>query len=174
MPYEKVSNDRAEFKDAEAKVKETINKILSIKGTRTVDELHRELGLLIWDYCGMSRTKEGLTSAREKVRALRNEFWTNVKVVGTNEEFNQTLEKALRLIDFIELGELMILDALDRNESCGGHFREEFQTPDGEALRNDQEYAYVAAWEYEQNMHAVLHKEQLKFENVTPSTRSYK
>jgi succinate dehydrogenase / fumarate reductase flavoprotein subunit len=174
MPYDKVSADRAEFKDAEAKIKETINKILSIKGTRTVDELHRELGLLIWDYCGMSRTEEGLKSAREKVRALRNEFWTNVKVVGTNEEFNQTLEKALRLADFLELGELMILDALDRNESCGGHFREEYQTPDGEALRNDQDFAYVAAWEYEQNMHAVLHKEQLKFENVTPSTRSYK
>jgi len=174
MSSEKVATDRPEFKDAEAKVKETINKILSIKGTRTVDELHRELGLIIWDYCGMSRTGELLVQAREKVRALRNEFWTNVKVVGTNEEFNQTLEKALRLADFLELGELMILDALERNESCGGHFREEYQTPDGEALRNDELFAYVAAWQYEANMHPTLHKEELVFENVALSTRSYK
>jgi succinate dehydrogenase / fumarate reductase flavoprotein subunit len=170
-----VTNEAPEFKQAEQEVKDRIAKILSIKGTRTVDELHRDLGLTIWNYCGMSRTKEGLEHAREHVKKLKNEFWTNVKVVGTNEEMNQTLEKALRLADFIELGALMIEDALDRNESCGGHFREEYQTPDGEAQRNDELYAYVAAWQYAgENAPEVLVKEPLVFENVKPSTRSYK
>jgi len=171
----KVTTDLPEFKAAEQEVKDRISKILAINGTRTVDELHRDLGLTIWDYCGMSRTKEGLEHARQHVQELKNEFWTNVKVVGTNEELNQTLEKALRLADFLELGALMIEDALDRNESCGGHFREEYQTPEGEADRNDELYAYVAAWQYTGDTTAeALVKEPLVFENVKPSKRSYK
>lgn len=171
----KVDANHPAFKEAENAVKERINKILAIKGTRTVDELHRELGLIIWDYCGMSRTAEGLRKAKGMVQELRKEFWSNVKVVGGNEEFNQTLEKALRLADFLELGELMIDDALNRNESCGGHFREEYQTPDGEALRVDEEFAYVAAWQYTgDNQPAQLHQETLKFENVKLTQRSYK
>lgn len=129
----------------------------------------------MWDYCGMSRTADGLKSAKKMVQDLRAEFWTNVKTIGVNEELNITLEKALRVADFLELGELMIDDALNRNESCGGHFREEYQTPDGEALRNDAEYAYVAAWEYQgDNQPAKLHKEELVFENVKLTQRSYK
>lgn len=171
----KVTTDHPEFRKVEQEVKERIDKLFSIKGTRTVDELHRELGLVIWDYCGMSRSAEGLVKARGMVEALKKEFWTNLKMVGTNEELNQTLEKALRLADFLELGALMIEDALDRNESCGGHFREEYQTPDGEADRNDEEYAYVAAWQYTGDGNAeVLHKEPLKFENVKLTKRSYK
>jgi len=171
----KLANDGPEFKQAEQDVKDRIATILAIKGTRTVDEIHRDLGLTMWDYCGMSRTKEGLEHAREHIQKLKKDFWSNVKVVGTDKEMNQTLEKALRLADFIELGALMIEDALDRNESCGGHFREEYQTPDGEADRNDEAYAYVAAWQYTgENNPEVLVKEQLKFENLKPSKRSYK
>ena len=171
----KVTTDLPEFKEAIDKVKERINGFLSQKGTKTVDELHRQLGLTIWDYCGMSRSEEGLKKAQGIVEGIKNEFETNLKVLGTNEEMNQSLEKALRLADFIELGALMIQDALDRNESCGGHFREEFQTPEGEALRDDENYAYVSAWEYQGNNKAeVLHKEQLIFENVKLTQRSYK
>lgn len=173
-PADKVSADHPAFKEAEAKVAERINILLNINGTRTVDEIHRQLGLIMWDYCGMSRSAEGLTKAKKMVQDLRNEFWTNVKVVGTNEELNITLEKALRVADFLELGELMIDDALNRNESCGGHFREEYEI-DGEAKRDDENYAYVAAWEYQgDNQPEVLHKEALTFEHAKPSTRSYK
>jgi len=172
---EKVTTDRPEFKDAIATVQGRIDKLLSMKGSKTVDELHRQLGLTIWDYCGMSRTAEGLKKAQGIIEDIKKEFETNVTVLGTNEEMNQSLEKALRLADFIELGALMIQDALDRNESCGGHFREEFQTPDGEALRDDENYAYVAAWEYQGgNKAEVLHKEPLQFENVKLTQRSYK
>lgn len=172
---DKVSADHPEFKKAESEVKSRINKLLSINGKRTVDEIHRELGLIMWDYCGMSRTAEGLAKAKKMIQELRNEFWTNVKVVGENEELNITLEKALRVADFLELGELMVDDALNRNESCGGHFREEYQTPDGEALRNDEDYMYVAAWEYQgDNQPAKLNKEPLNYEFVKPTQRSYK
>lgn len=172
---EKVGTDRPEFKIAVQEVQERIGKLLGMKGEKTVDELHRQLGLTMWDYCGMSRTAEGLTKAKGIIAEIKKEFETNVKVLGTNEEMNQSLEKALRLADFLELGALMVEDALQRNESCGGHFREEYQTPDGEALRDDENYSYVAAWEYKgDNQPETLHKEQLVFENVKPSQRSYK
>jgi succinate dehydrogenase / fumarate reductase flavoprotein subunit len=171
----KVTTDLPEFKEAEKQVKDRIQNLLSRKGEKTVDELHRQLGLTIWDYCGMSRTAEGLKKAQGIIAGIKKEFETNVKVLGSNEEMNQSLEKALRLADFIELGALMIQDALDRNESCGGHFREEYQTPDGEALRDDANFAYVAAWEYAgENNPEALHKEPLHFENVKLTQRSYK
>ncbi len=172
---EKVGTDRPEFTTAMQEAKDRIARLLSMKGTKTVDELHRELGLTMWDYCGMSRSGEGLTKARDIIKNIKNEFETNVRLMGTNEEMNQTLEKALRLADFIELGSLMVEDALRRNESCGGHFREEYQTPDGEALRDDNQFAYVAAWEYKgDNQPEELHKESLAFENVKLTQRSYK
>lgn len=172
---EKVTIDRPEFKTSVKEVQDRIAKLLAIKGEKTVDELHRQLGLTMWDYCGMSRTAEGLVKARGIIAEIKKEFETNLKVLGTNEEMNQSLEKALRLADFLELGALMVEDALERNESCGGHFREEYQTPDGEALRDDENYAYVAAWEYKGNNQAeVLHKEDLVFENVKLTQRSYK
>ena len=152
-----------------------VNKLLSIKGKKTVDEFHRELGLTMWDYCGMSRTAEGLTKAKAKIQALRSEFWTNVNVLGSGNELNQELEKAWRVADFIELGELMVDDALNRSESCGGHFREESQTPDGEALRRDEEFTFVSAWQYTgDNQPEILNKEELIFENVKLTQRSYK
>lgn len=163
------------FAATKKEVEDKINTFLSLKGTKTVDEYHRDLGKLIWEYCGMSRTAEGLQKAKQLVQALKADFWKNAIVVGANEEVNQCLEKAGRVADFIELGELMIDDALDRNESCGGHFREEYQTPEGEALRNDDDFAYVAAWEFKgENTPEELHKEQLIFENVKLSQRSYK
>jgi succinate dehydrogenase / fumarate reductase flavoprotein subunit len=172
---ETIGTDRPEFTAAMQEAKDRIARLLSMKGSKTVDELHRELGLTMWDYCGMSRSAEGLTKARDIIKNIKNEFETNVRLMGTNEEMNQTLEKALRLADFIELGALMVEDALDRNESCGGHFREEFQTPDGEALRDDNNFAYVAAWEYKgENQPEMLHKESLAFENVKLTQRSYK
>jgi succinate dehydrogenase / fumarate reductase flavoprotein subunit len=129
----------------------------------------------MWDKCGMSRSAEGLKQAREEVKKLREEYWKDVKVLGTNEELNQSLEKAMRVADFMELGELMIVDALNREESCGGHFREEFQTEEGEALRDDENFSYVAAWEYKgEGVDEVLHKEDLVFENVKLTQRSYK
>lgn len=175
IPNEKVSTDRPEFKEAMERVNATISKLLSIKGTKTVDQLHRELGLTMWEYCGMSRTEEGLKKAKAKIQELRKEFWQNVNVLGSSNELNQELEKALRVADFMELGELMVDDALNRSESCGGHFREESATEDGEAKRKDDEYAYVAAWQYQgENQPEVLHKEELKFENVKLTQRSYK
>lgn len=172
---EKVDENHPAFKEAEQRVKNGINRLLSIKGEKTVDEFHKELGKIMWEYCGMSRTAEGLKKAKGMVKELREEFWRNVKVIGENEELNMTLEKAGRVADFLELGELMIDDALHRNESCGGHFREEYQTEDGEAQRDDENYAYVAAWEYKgENQDAVMHKEDLAFENVKLTQRSYK
>ncbi|PKQ70586.1 fumarate reductase/succinate dehydrogenase flavoprotein subunit [Raineya orbicola] len=173
-PADKVPASHPAFEEAKKEVKDRIQKLLSIKGNKTVDEIHRELGKIMWDYCGMSRNAEGLKYAKGKIQELREEFWKNVKVTGTNEEFNQTLEKAYRVADFLELGELMVDDALHRNESCGGHFREEYQI-DGEAKRDDENFAYVAAWEYKgDNQPEVLHKEELIFENVKLTQRSYK
>ena len=175
LPQEKISTDRPEFKEAMEKVNTTVNKLLSIKGKKTVDQLHRELGLLMWDFCGMSRTDAGLRKAKTKIQELRAEFWQNVNVLGTANDLNQELEKAMRVADYMELNELMVDDALNRSESCGGHFREESQTPEGEALRKDDEFAYVAAWQYTgDNLPEVLHKEPLVFENVKLTQRSYK
>ncbi len=172
---EKVSADRPEFKEAMQQVTDRINKLLSIKGKKTVDEFHRELGLTMWEYCGMSRNEEGLKKAKKKIQDIRSEFWSNVNVIGSGNELNMELEKANRVADFIELGELMVDDALNRSESCGGHFREESATPDGEAMRNDDGFAYVAAWQYNgENQPEVLQKEELKFENVKLTQRSYK
>jgi len=140
-----------------------------------VDSYHRELGKIMWEYCGMGRTASGLKTALERIPALREQYWSDVKVLGTGEELNQSLEKAGRVADFIELAELMCLDALERNESCGGHFREEYQTPDGEAARDDEHYSYAAAWEFTGvGRSPVLHKEPLSFEYVHPTQRSYK
>ncbi|WIV54295.1 fumarate reductase/succinate dehydrogenase flavoprotein subunit [Amycolatopsis nalaikhensis] len=161
--------------EAETEVRERISRLLSIKGTRSVDSFHRELGLLMWDHCGMSRNREGLAKALERVPELRAEFWRDVRVPGTGAELNQELEKAHRVADFLELAELLLVDALAREESCGGHFREEHQTPDGEALRDDEHFAYVAAWEYGgPGAPPVLHREELTFEHVHPTQRSYK
>ena len=172
---ERVSTDHPDCKQALEQASVSTKKLLAINGKRTVDSFHRELGKIIWDHCGMARTGEGLREALQQVPALRQEFWSNVKVAGGPEEFNQSLEKAGRVADFLELGELMCRDALERNESCGGHFREEYQTPDGEALRNDEEYSYVAAWEWKgANQAQGLVKEPLNFEYVHPSQRSYK
>ncbi len=172
---EKLDESHAEFGAAESQVRALTAKLLSIKGKRTVASFHRELGKLVWDYCGMSRTADGLRQAIEKIRALREEYWTNVLVAGSGEELNQSLEGAGRVADFFELAELMCIDALDRNESAGGHFREEYQTPDGEAMRDDDGYSYVSAWEYAGAGSApVLHKEPLEFHYVHPSQRSYK
>jgi succinate dehydrogenase / fumarate reductase flavoprotein subunit len=175
MSSEKVNTDRPEFQQAMEKANATISKLLSIRGKKTVDQFHRELGLTMWDYCGMARNSEGLQKAKKKIQELRAEFWQNVNVLGGANELNEELEKALRLSDFMELGELMVDDALNRAESCGGHFREEFQTPEGEALRKDDDFAYVAAWQFTgDNQPEVLHKEPLVFENVKLTQRSYK
>lgn len=172
---EKVSESHPEARNAEACVKMTIEKLLSIKGRRTVDSFHRELGKIMWDYCGMSRTAEGLEHAIQKIRELREEYWQNVNIPGSGDDLNQSLEKAGRVADFFELGELMCIDARHRNESCGGHFREEYQTPDGEAQRDDEHFSYVAAWEYRgAGNQPELHKEPLEFHYVHPSQRSYK
>ncbi|MEZ4910250.1 MAG: fumarate reductase/succinate dehydrogenase flavoprotein subunit [Saprospiraceae bacterium] len=169
----KINPDSNEFKEAEANVKARIEKLLNINGSQSVESFHRRLGKIMWDKCGMARNAEGLALGRQEIRALRDEFWKDVFVPGTNNEYNPELEKALRVADFMELGELMMLDALNRNESCGGHFREESVTSDGEAKRNDAEYAYVATWEWDDN-EPKLFKEMLHFENVELKTRSYK
>ena len=174
-PLEKISADHPAAQAAKVEVNNRVKKLLSINGNRTVDSFHRELGKLMWDHCGMARNAKDLLDAAAKIRDLNAEFWQNVNVLGDAEDLNQSLEKAGRVADFLELGELMCIDAADRNESCGGHFREEHQTPEGEALRDDQHYAYAAAWEYKGDDHpAKLHKEQLYFEYVKPSQRSYK
>lgn len=171
----KVDTDHPEFTKAAEEVKAKIQKLLSIKGTKTVDHFHKRLGKIMWNECGMARSAEGLNKAKADIKKLKAEFWKDVKVLGENEELNQSLEKAHRVADFIELGELMIDDALDRNESCGGHFREEYQTPEGEALRDDENYAYVAAWKYMgEDQEEELNKEPLVFENVKLTQRSYK
>jgi succinate dehydrogenase / fumarate reductase flavoprotein subunit len=172
---DKIGTDHPAFKEAIGKVNETINKLINIKGKKTVDEFHRQLGLTMWEYCGMSRSEEGLKKAKKIIQGIKTEFWSNVNVLGGANELNQELEKAGRVADFIELGELMVDDALSRSESCGGHFREESQTPEGEALRKDDEFAFVSAWEYKgDNQPEVLHKEELRFENVKLTQRSYK
>ena len=163
-----------EFKESKEQVKEITNKMLSINGKQTVDEIHKKLGHLLIDKVGMSRDEAGLKKVIKDISELRNEFWNDVKVVGKGEELNQTLERAGRVADFLELGELMAVDALNRDESCGAHFREEHQTEDGEAVRNDKDFAYVAAWEYEKPGKWNLHKENLEFEFVELATRSYK
>ncbi|OON67266.1 fumarate reductase/succinate dehydrogenase flavoprotein subunit [Hymenobacter sp. CRA2] len=170
-----VTTEHPAFNEAEANVRAQIQKLLSINGTRTPDDFHKALGHIMWEKCGMARSAEGLQQAKAEIQKLRREFWQDLKVVGTGEELNQTLEKAARVADFIELGELMVDDAYHRNESCGGHFREEYQTPEGEALRDDEHFAYVAAWEYQgENSPELLHKEDLVFENVKLTQRSYK
>ncbi len=174
-PMKKVDETHEAFKTATANVRARLDKFLSIKGKRTVDEIHRELGHIMWEYVGMARNAPGLKRALELIPKLRDEFWNNLLVPGEANYANEELEKAGRLADFLELGELMAYDALQRNESCGGHFREEFQTPDNEALRDDEKYCYVAAWEFKGEGKAPeLHKEELKFERVHLSTRSYK
>jgi succinate dehydrogenase / fumarate reductase flavoprotein subunit len=146
---------------------------MSIQGKQTVESFHKRLGKIIWDKCGMARNAEGLKQAIEEVRALKAEFWSDVRIPGEINAMNQELDKAGRVADFIELGELMCIDDLERNESCGGHFREEYQTPEGEALRDDEGHMYVSAWEHQEN-NWNLHKEPLNYEVVKPSQRSYK
>ncbi|MFE0423934.1 hypothetical protein ACFW15_16185, partial [Streptomyces sp. NPDC058953] len=163
-----------EVTEVVAETEDRINLLLAVDGDRTPDSFHRELGELMWEYCGMSRTEEGLRKALERIPRIREEFWQRIKVPGSGEEFNQSLEKANRVVDYLELAELMCLDALHRAESCGGHFREESRTPDGEAARRDEEFGYVAAWEFPRDRRApVLHKEALVFEYVHPTQRSY-
>ncbi len=168
-----IPTDHPAFVAAEKKAKDRIEQLMSIKGKQTVESFHKRLGKIIWDKCGMARTEEGLKQAIREVQELKKEFWSDVRIPGEINEMNPELDKAGRVADFIELGELMCLDALDRNESCGGHFREEYQTPDGEALRDDENYKYVAAWELKENGWQ-LHKEPLDYEVVKPSQRSYK
>jgi len=171
---EKANPESSEFKEAEKSVRDDVKKLLSINGKQTVDAIHKKLGLVLIDKVGMSRTEKGLNEAIKQIRDLREEFWKDVKVVGKGEELNQTLERAGRVADYLQFGELLAKDALNRNESCGGHFREEYQTPEGEALRRDDEYAYVAAWEYKGPGESELSKENLEFTNIKLATRSYK
>ena len=169
------STSLPEFVQAEKDVNARIAKLMSIKGKRSVDSIHKELGLIMWEYVGMGRTKESLETALEKIKEVKKEFWTNVRIPGEPNSLNVELEKALRLADFIEIGRLMALDALNRNESCGGHFREEFQTPDGEALRQDDKYMYVSCWEYQgEDKDPVMYKEELKYEAIKVQQRNYK
>ncbi len=172
---EKISTEHAEFEQAEKNVKERLDFFINNKGSKSVDYFHKKLGKIIWENCGMARNKKDLESGIKEVKELREEFWKEIRVPGVQNSLNQELEKAGRVADFIELGELMCYDALDRQESCGGHFREEYQTPEGEALRNDEDYTYVAAWEYDgDDKQPVLHKESLTYENIELKQRSYK
>ncbi|MBI1353651.1 MAG: succinate dehydrogenase (quinone) flavoprotein subunit [Acidobacteria bacterium] len=172
---ELVSTDAPEFQAAEADVTGRIDKLFNVKGDRSAFAMHKELGKIVWEKCGMARDRAGLQQALQEIPALREEFWQSVRVPGSNAEFNQSLEYALRTADFLEFAELMCLDALHREESCGGHFRTEYQTDDGEAKRNDADFAYVAGWEYTGDFgKPKLHKEPLEFENVALATRSYK
>ncbi len=171
----KISTDTPEFAEAEKSTRARLEKLINIKGNQSVESFHRRLGKYMWDYCGMSRNAEGLEKGRKLIAELREEFWRDVFVPGTADEFNPELEKAARVADFLELGELFAVDARDRNESCGGHFREESVTEDGEAKRNDAEYTYSSAWEWQDlSNDPILHKEELKFDNVELKTRSYK
>jgi succinate dehydrogenase / fumarate reductase flavoprotein subunit len=173
--FEKLDATHAAAREAEANVQSITRKLLEAKGKRSVDSYHRELGKIMWEQCGMARNASGLKQALSEIPALREQYWRDVKVLGTGEELNQSLEKAGRVADFFELAELMCRDALDRNESCGGHFREEYQTPEGEAARDDEHFAYAAAWGFQGvGQPPVLHKEPLTFEYVHPSQRSYK
>ena len=170
----KFTTDLPEFEVAEKDVSDRLNKLLSINGNQTVESFHRRLGKIMWEYCGMSRNAEGLTKGRDMIRELRAEFYRDVYVPGSADEYNPELEKAARVADFLELGEIFAVDALDRNESCGGHFREESQSAEGEAKRDDENYTYVSAWEWSDDGNHVLHKEDLQFDNVELKTRSYK
>lgn len=170
----KISTDLPEFEEAEKATQARIDQLLTVKGNQSVESFHRRLGKIMWDYCGMARNAEGLKKAIGMIRDLRTEFYSDVFVPGSKDEYNPELEKALRVADFIELGELMCIDALNRDESCGGHFREEFQTPEGEAMRQDDKFAYVAAWEFSGDASdPILNKEELVFENIKLTTRSY-
>jgi succinate dehydrogenase / fumarate reductase flavoprotein subunit len=170
-----IATDSPEFEQAEKNVKLQIEALMSNGGSKPADYFHKKLGKIMWDKVGMARNAEGLTEAQNEIAAIRDEFYKEVKIPGTANSFNPELAKALRIADFLELGELFAKDALHRNESCGGHFREEYQTPEGEAQRDDENFAYVAAWEYKgKPSDAVLHKEELKFENVKLVQRSYK
>ncbi len=172
---DKVTPDHAECRRVEGEVRDRLAKLLGIKGKRSPDSFHRELGKLMWDHCGMGRTREGLGKALVRIPELRAEFWENLSVLGTSDSLNQSLEKAGRVADFLEFGELMVRDALEREESCGGHFREEYQTPDGEAQRDDEKFCHVAAWEYAGEGKAPIRNiEPLSFEHVKPTQRSYK
>jgi succinate dehydrogenase / fumarate reductase flavoprotein subunit len=173
--FGKVESSHAAVREAESNVTQITRRLLEGKGTRSVDSFHRELGKIVWEYCGMARNATGLKKALSLIPPLREQFWREVKVLGGTEELNQSLERAGRVADFMELAELMCLDALERNESCGGHFREEYQTPEGEAARDDANYSYAAAWEYRgAGQPPVVHKEPLAFEYVHPAQRSYK
>jgi succinate dehydrogenase / fumarate reductase flavoprotein subunit len=169
-----MSTDSEDFVAAEKAVRDRLETLMNIKGTKPVDYFHKRLGKIMWDECGMARNAEGLKASIKEIQALQKEFWSDVKIPGEIDNLNPELEKAGRVADFLELGELMCIDALDRNESCGGHFRTEYQTEDGEALRDDENYAYVAAWEYEKQSTFKLHKEELKYENIKIAQRSYK
>ena len=170
-----ISTEHAEFEQAEKNVKDRLDFFINNKGTKTVDYFHKKLGKVMWEKCGMARNKKGLEEAIVEIKSIRDEFWKEVKIPGVQHSFNQELDKAGRVADFIELGDLMCHDALSREESCGGHFREEHRTEEGEALRNDEDYAYVAAWKYKgENETPELHKEDLKFENIELKQRSYK
>lgn len=173
--FNPVTTEQSEFREVESQVQSQVSRLLDVNGNRTVDSFHRELGKVMWEYCGMARNDAGLRKALERIPQIREEFWKDVKVPGTGTQLNQSLEKAGRVVDYLELAELMCRDALHRTESCGGHFREESQTPDGETLRDDENFAYAAAWEYTGDLSAPkLHKEPLKFEYVPLSQRSYK
>ena len=174
LGWDPVKDDTDAFKEARQKVEDQTRQFLSINGNRSPDSFHRELGEVMLDKCGMSRSEDGLKEALKRIPEIRDEFWKNLKVTGSGEQLNQTLEKAGRVADFLDFGELMCRDALMREESCGGHFREEHQTPEGEALRHDDKFAFVGAWEYKGQSEPTLHKEELNFENVKLTQRSYK
>jgi succinate dehydrogenase / fumarate reductase flavoprotein subunit len=170
-----MTTEEKEFVEAEKAVKGRFEKLLSIQGNRSVDSIHKELGLVMWDFVGMGRNAEGLKKAIKRIAEIKKEFWTNVRIPGSKEGMNVELEKASRLADFIEIGALMARDALDREESCGGHFREEYQTGEGEALRQDDKFAYVSCWEYKgEDAEPALHKEKLVYEFVEMLQRNYK
>ncbi len=173
IQVKKTDTSHPAFEEAEKAIKEKVAKLFAVKGKQPVDYYHKHLGKIMWDKVGMARNEKGLKEAIDEIRALRKEFWSNVYVPGENGEFNQELEKALRVADFFEMGELMAMDALNRNESCGGHFREEMQTEDGETLRDDKNYMYVSTWEYKGDNAHELHKEPLNYEFVKPATRNY-
>jgi succinate dehydrogenase / fumarate reductase flavoprotein subunit len=174
-PLPDVTNEHVAFKDSAREVEEFTKKLLSIQGKRTVDDFHKALGLIIWDYCGMTRNNEELKKAQHMIQELRDEFWENVLIPGSDNDLNQSLERAGRVADFLEFAELMVIDALDRQESCGGHFNEAFQTEDNEAKRDDENYCHVSVWEFAGDRNEpIFHKEPLAFENVELSQRSYK
>ncbi len=171
---DQLQTNHPEFEKAEQAVNDRFNTLLNIKGTKSVDHFHKQLGKIMWEKCGMARNAEGLKQAIEEIRKIKAEFWKDVRVLGSANELNMELEKAGRVADFIELGELMCMDALNRNESCGGHFREEYQTEEGEAKRDDDNFKYVAAWEYKGDSQFELHKEELNYEVIKVTQRSYK